>query len=95
MAGEFLGPDMKGGLYTLAELYQQRWTTKNAKELVSIAAEIRLQEARFGLSPIDRRRLQWEVDKGEQAVERTTRRRKTAKAKRTAKKDPREVLKLV
>ena len=95
MAAEFLGPDVKGGLYGLAELYQQRWSAKDAKQLVSILAEIRLQEVRFGLSPIDRRRLQWEVEKGEQAEERTTQRRKTKRLKRTAKKDPREVLKVV
>ena len=94
MAGEFMGADM-GGLYILAELYQQRWTVKTTKELVTITAEIRLQEVRFGLSPVDRRRLQWEVEKGEQAEERTTQRRKTKRLKRTAKKDPREVLKVV
>jgi hypothetical protein len=95
MAAEYLGPDMVGGLYTLAELYQRRWTCHDSKVLVSLAAEIRLQEVRFGLSPIDRRRLQWEVEKGEEAAERTQQRRKAKKVKRAAKKDPREVLKVI
>jgi hypothetical protein len=32
-----------------------------------VMAEIRLQEQRFGLSPLDRSRLQWEVSRGEEA----------------------------
>lgn len=94
MAAEYLGPDVRGGLYGLAELYQQRWTTPHRKELVAIMAEIRLQEVRFGLSPIDRRRLQWEVAKGEEAEERTKRRRKERKMARQRGKDPRKSLKL-
>ena len=33
-----------------------------------LAAELRLQAARFGLSPIDRRRLDWEVAKSDDAA---------------------------
>lgn len=91
MASEFLESDKQGGLYLLAELHQQRWTTNDASELVNIAKEIRQQEVRFGLSPIDRRRLQWEIEKGEQAVDRTTSRRR---AKDASGKDPRDVLKI-
>ena len=57
-----------------------------------MAAEIRQQSVRFGLSPIDRRRLQWEVEKGEQATERTSKRRQHKEA---SSKDPREALKVV
>lgn len=96
MADEYLGPDIKGGLYLLAELYQQRWTATTAKDIAQLAAEIRQQEVRFGLSPIDRRRLQWEVEKGETADERTKARRKVKDAdKQRAGKDPRDVLKVV
>lgn len=64
MAAEFLKSDEVGGLYLLADLYQARWTCRDdAKALVEVAKEIRLQEVRFGLSPMDRRRLQWEVGK--------------------------------
>lgn len=33
----------------------------------SLAAEIRMQEQRFGLTPLDRRRLQWEVRRANEA----------------------------
>jgi hypothetical protein len=91
MAAEFLDSDVKGGLYVLAELYQVLWDGEQ-KDVAKVAAEIRQQEIRFGLSPIDRRRLQWEVEKGDQAEERTTRRRR---ARETEGKDPRDLLKKV
>lgn len=94
MAGEYLGPDMKGGLYLLAELHQRRWTEKDTRSLVSLASEIRQQEVRFGLSPIDRRRLQWQVEQAEQATEKTETRRKRKASDALAKKDPRDVLKM-
>lgn len=93
MASEFLDADMRGGLFLLADLHQLRWTAKSATALIEAAKEIRLQEVRFGLSPIDRRRLQWEVEKGEVAVERTEARKVRRNAKST--KDPRDVLKVV
>lgn len=58
MAAEYLDADV-GGLYCLAELYQRRWTEADTKALVPIIAEIRHQEVRFGLTPIDRTRLGW------------------------------------
>lgn len=93
MASEYLEADMKGGLYLLAELHQQRWTAKDPSDLVKVATEIRQQEVRFGLSPIDRRRLQWEVEKAEQATERTESRRQRRSPDPVA--DPRSVLKVV
>jgi hypothetical protein len=100
MAGEYLDADMRGGLFHLAYLHQLFWEVADlgiagVNKLPALAAEIRLQEVRFGLSPIDRRRLQWEVEKGETAAERTQTRRV---AKRAASKkpvaDPRSVLKI-
>lgn len=67
MAAEYLDADMRGGLYLLADLHQLRWTAETASALLGAAKEIRLQEVRFGLSPIDRRRLQWEVARSEEA----------------------------
>ncbi len=95
MASEFLGADMKGGLFNLAELYQRRWTEKDTKVLIAIIAEIRHQEIRFGLSPIDRRRLQWSIAQGEEAVDKVKRRKNSKRLAQTAKKDPRSVLSLV
>src|SRR5262245_15041954 len=68
MAGEYLDADIPG-LVALMRL-QDRFNY-GALEL---AAEIRLQRQCFGLTPIDRRRLQWEVGKAEEAE------RKRAKA---------------
>src|SRR5688500_5281099 len=71
MAGEYLETDVDG-LGRLALLIKAFYRYGDPK----LMAEIRLQEARFGLSPIDRSRLQWEVAKGEEA---STRRRRTTK----------------
>ena len=90
MAEEYLEAD-KDDLYLLAELRQDFYVATEASERQKIAAEIRQQSVRFGLSPIDRRRLQWEVEKGEQATERTASRRQR---KQASSKDPRDALKL-
>lgn len=94
MAAEYLHADMQGGLYLLAELYQRRWTEPETGALVKLAAEIRQQEIRFGASPIDRRRLQWEVEKGETAVDRTAKRRSAQRLAEASTKDPRDVLRM-
>jgi hypothetical protein len=91
MAGEYLAAD-KEALYVLARLHQDFWTAKNRKDRQQSAAEIRQQGVRFGLSPIDRRRLQWEVEKGDQAEERTVVRRQRKEA---SGKDPRDALKVM
>lgn len=92
MVGEWLESDKKD-LPILARLHQDFWTATTAAGRQYAASEIRQQAVRFGLSPIDRRRLQWEVEKGEQASQRTASRRQTKAA--DPKKDPRDVLKVV
>ena len=62
MAGEYLPTDIDG-LARLALLVDNYYKNPHKE----ILAEIRLQEARFGLSPVDRSRLQWEVSRGEEA----------------------------
>lgn len=57
---------------------------------ISVMSEIRLQEQRFGLSPLDRSRLQWEVAKGTEAEERQQRRQMSPR--RTGTNDPRRGL---
>jgi hypothetical protein len=91
MAAEYLEAD-KQGLILLAHLQQSFWTARSNKDKCYFAKEIRQQEQRFGLTPIDRRRLQWEVEKGESAAAKTETRRKRKRPNPT--KDPREVLKL-
>src|SRR5574341_465866 len=70
MAPEYDDSD-RHGLFLMAVLIDEFWLSPT-KEL---AAEIRLQRQAFGLSPIDRRRLQWEIDRGDEASERTQKRR--------------------
>jgi len=89
MAGEYLAADMDG-LFMLAELLDRFWTEPSAQ----LAAEIRLQRQCFGLTPIDRRRLQWEVARGEEAEARRKRPAPAAKPTR-GRRDPRQVLRMV
>ncbi len=63
MAAEYLKADV-GGLYILIELVDRFWK----KPTTALAAEIRLQRQCYGLTPIDRRRLEWEVERVEQAA---------------------------
>jgi hypothetical protein len=70
MAPEYDSSDLHG-LWVLAALVDDFWNHPTQP----IAAEIRLQRQCFGLSPIDRRRLQWEIDRGDSAAAKTQRRR--------------------
>lgn len=69
MSAEWDSSDIHG-LYLLAGLIDAFWLEPSTV----LAAEIRLQRQAFGLSPIDRRRLQWEIDRGEDADSRRRRR---------------------
>jgi len=87
MAGEFLQVDIHG-LFVLAELIDEFWS-EPSKEL---AAEIRLQRQCFGLTPVDRRRLQWEVERVEEAA---TRRQRKRREPAEPIDDPRKALRVV
>lgn len=92
MAPEFDDSD-RHGLFKLALLHDDFWKADQPKVRKEASAEIRLQEQRFGLSPIDRRRLQWEIERTEEAVERGEKRRTASKPSGPASKgDPRTVL---
>ena len=93
MASEFVESDKRGGLFELALLRQGFWTATSRTGRLEAAREIRLQDVRFGLDAISRRRLQWEIDRGEEAAEKTKSRRVRKSAKPS--KDPRGVLKVV
>lgn len=94
MASEYLDADVKSGLYHLAVLHNDFWTAHSLSGRLDAAVEIRLQGVRFGLSPIDRRRLQWHVEQGEQAADRTEKRRREVR-KPPAGADPRGQMKVV
>lgn len=82
MASEFLVSDQHG-LYILADLIDRYWKAPSS----SLAAEIRMQRQCFGLTPIDRRRLQWTVERARMAGH--ERRPKNSPPGRV---DPREML---
>ena len=82
MAREYLASDLPG-LIRLAVLID----TFHREPSPHIAAEIRLQEQRFGLSPLDRRKLEWSIQKTE--AETAKRKLSTVDVRRA---DPREVL---
>ena len=60
MVEQYLPSDVSGlsRLAIMVDLY-------NREPKATCLAEIRLQESRFGLSPLDRGRLQWSVQRGE------------------------------
>jgi hypothetical protein len=87
MAEEFLRADTDG-LLQLAALVDQFWKEPSPK----LAAEIRLQRQCYGLTPIDRRRLQWEVVRAEEAEKKRPNRKI---APREPVSDPRAALKAI
>ena len=64
MAAQFLKADVDQ-LYILAELVNRFWFAPST----ALASEIRQHRMAFGLTPIDRRRLQWEIEQDEPAAE--------------------------
>jgi hypothetical protein len=83
MVPEFLEVD-RHALLRLAVLVDEFWKLPT-KEL---AAEIRLEQQAFGLTPIDRRRLQWSIEQEEE------RRRPRRVAQDPEADDPRKVLQM-
>ncbi|WP_432050299.1 hypothetical protein [Verrucosispora sp. NA02020] len=92
MAPEYDSSDVHG-LFILAALVDEFWLNPSK----DLAGEIRLQRQCFGLSPIDRRRLQWEIERTDEAQERGRRRRTTSTPGAAGRKkaDPRAVLRPV
>lgn len=95
MAPEYDESD-RHGLIRLAVLVDDYWLADNANTRVKLSAEIRMQGQLYGITPLDRRRLQWEIDRGDGAEERT-RKRKAAKSSKPdgPAVDPRSVLQAV
>lgn len=83
MASEYTQPDVHG-LVMLMDLQDRYW-----KGETDLAAEIRLQRQCYGLTNLDRRRLQWEIKR----VEPERKSSKPQAPERVA--DPRTVIKAV
>ena len=94
MAVEFVEADVHA-LFRLAVLVDMFWT-EPTKEL---AAEIRLEQQAFGLTPIDRRRLPWSIEEQEERARRApaSQQQQTAREPEVSVEieDPRRLLKLV
>lgn len=90
MANEFHGSD-RHGLFILAALVDAFWT-EPSKEL---AGEIRLQRQAFGLTPYDRRRLEWTIESADEAKDRGRQRRARQVAPPAEGADPRNALRAV
>lgn len=88
MSSEYVEAD-KHALYRLAALIDQFWYEPN-KEL---AGEIRLEQQAFGLTPLDRRRLEWSIAQTEEAT--TKRQQRRVRQAQAGDIDPRDVLKVV
>jgi len=83
MAGEFVPVD-RYALYRLAVLVDEFYGEPDPK----LAAEIRATEALFGLSPVARRRLAWEIGTPDPATA-------PARATNAPGEDPRERLRII
>lgn len=89
MAPEWTTSD-QDAMFLAARLMQQFWDEKtSANSRVTSATEIRHILMQCGLTPMSRRSLQWEIEKGEAAEERTQQRREGRRPKSAA-PDPRE-----
>lgn len=87
MASEYLEADLHA-LVRLAILINMFWLKPSPK----LAGEIRLQQQAFGLTPLDRRRLEWNIEQVEEAKDR----REIKRIKRAVVingDDPRDILK--
>jgi len=85
MAAEYLDSDVHG-LHRLAVLVDEFWNEPTPK----LAGEIRLQQQAFGLTPLDRRRLEWSIEQVEGASSR--RQQAAVRPSAEAEDDPRLVL---
>jgi hypothetical protein len=74
MAAEYDRSDLSG-LLIIADLTHDYWAGKRGMTKKEIAAEIRLQRREYGLGPMSRRSLQWQIEQAEKAVDQGERRR--------------------
>lgn len=93
MSDEYHASDIHQ-LYLLATLYHDFYLSPpGTVRRTQLASEIRLQRMAFGLTPMDRRKLEWTIEQVAEAQDRTARRRAT-KAPAPA-DDPRSALRVV
>lgn len=74
MAQEYHPSDIHG-LYRLAHLINNFWENPSDKT----HAEVRLAQKDYGLTPLDRRRLEWNIEQTEKAKDEGTKRRRESR----------------
>jgi hypothetical protein len=87
MAAEYHSSD-RHALFVLAALVDEFWL----EPTTSRAAEIRLQRQAFGLTPYDRRRLEWTIESAEESKARGRQRSQRSQEPRPTGDDPRSAL---
>ena len=88
------------GLFVLAAIYDDMWRGETARDRKEAAGEYRLQRKDFGLTPYDRRRLEWTIEQADEAAAKGRKRRNAAEPSRPAPTtgdsgDPRAALRVV
>lgn len=63
------------GVYVVAAIYDDIWSGESARDRKDAAGEYRLQRKDFGLTPYDRRRLEWTIEQADEAQAKGRRRR--------------------
>jgi hypothetical protein len=76
MSAEWDGSDLHN-LYILAALENDFWTAINAAGRKDAEAAIRMHRKDLGLTPYDRRRLEWTIESADEAKDRGAKRRAT------------------
>jgi hypothetical protein len=92
MSHEYHSSD-RHALFMLAALMDDFWTTDTPGRRKALSEEIRLSRQAFGLTPYDRRRLEWTIESTEEAKDRgNTRRARQGAAQPRPGADPRTAL---
>jgi hypothetical protein len=95
MSSEYHDSD-KHQIFVLAMLMDDFFTAESRTMRMNISAEIRLSRMAFGMTPYDRRRLEWTVEQAEESKDRGNERRKRQGITQpNLADDPRSVLRAV
>lgn len=95
MAPEYVDADHHG-MFRVAMLVNDFWTADSAKSRAEVQIRLEKADADFGTNPMARRRLQWEVERAEDAqAAGKSRRAKAAPAASGPVVDPRSILRAV
>lgn len=94
MAPEYVTSD-RNGMFRVAMLVNDFWTADSSKTRAEVQIRLEKADADFGTNPMARRRLQWEVERTEDAQATGKSRRARAASPSTPSADPRAILRAV